>query len=80
MMTENLEKVQLPARDSKLKLNQAPPRGPGNRFGAADDVHLGEDGFDVGLYCAFADEKCRADFLIALSLSNHFEHVGFARA
>ena len=70
----------LPARDSKLKLNQAAAGGSSDGFGPADDVHLSEDGFDVRLHCAFADEKRRADLLVAFSLSHQLEHVDLARA
>ena len=69
-------------RSSKphLQLDQAAPGSAGHGFGAADDVHLGEDRFHVRFHGAFADEQCGADFLVAFSLGHQLEHVDFARA
>jgi hypothetical protein len=39
-----------------LQLNQAAARSAGHCFGAADDVHFGEDCFHVRLHSAFADK------------------------
>ena len=67
------------SRQPPLQLNQAAACGTGDGFGAADDVHLGEDGFHVGLHCAFADKQRRANFLIAFSVGHKLEHVDLAR-
>ena len=39
-----------------LQMNQAAPGSACHRFGAADDIHLGEDRFYVRFHRAFADE------------------------
>ena len=39
-----------------LQMNQAAPGSACHGFGAADDIHLGEDRFYVRFHRAFADE------------------------
>src|SRR5262249_46592759 len=64
----------------RLQLNQAAARGIGDGFGAANDVHLGEDRFYVRFHRTLADEERSTDFLVAFSLGHQLEHVDLARA
>jgi hypothetical protein len=48
--------VQLRLTQPPLQLDQAAAGGTGHGFGAADDIHLGEDRFYVRFHGAFADE------------------------
>src|SRR5436309_10203871 len=59
----------------RLQLNQASSRGVGDGFGAADDIHLGEDRLHMRFHSAFTDKKGGADLFVALSLSHQFEYV-----
>jgi hypothetical protein len=40
-------------------LNQAAARSVRDRFGSADDIHLGEDGFHMRLHGAFTKKESR---------------------
>jgi hypothetical protein len=53
---EREQSAPIPGKRSGLQLNQAAPRGTSDSFGAADDIHLGEDRFYVRLNGAFADK------------------------
>ena len=64
----------------RLKLNQAAARGIRHGFGAADDVHLREDGFHVRLHGAFTDKESRADLFVAFAASHQLEDFDLARA
>src|SRR5881296_3598028 len=59
----------------RLQLNQAASRGGGNGFGAADDIHLGEDRLHMRFHSAFTDKEGGADLFVALSLSHQLEYV-----
>jgi hypothetical protein len=58
-----------------LQLNQATARGARNSFCPTDDIHLGEDAFDVRFHRPLADKQRGADFFIAFSLRHQLEHV-----
>ena len=53
-----------------LQLDQTAPGSVRHGFGAANDIHLGEDRFHVRFHGAFADEQRGADLLVAFSLGH----------
>src|SRR5437773_6216618 len=63
-----------------LQLNQATARRARNGFGAADDIHLGEDRLHMRFHSAFTDKKGGADLFVALSLGHQFEYVDLTSA
>src|SRR5438046_10109534 len=63
-----------------LQLNQATARRARNGFGAADDIHLGEDRLHMRFHSAFTDKKGGADPFVALSLGHQFEYVDLTSA
>ena len=50
-----------------LQLNQAASRGVGDGFGAADDIHLGEDCLHMRFHSALTNKKGGADLFVAFS-------------
>jgi len=64
----------------RLQLNQATTRRARNGFGAADDIHLGEDRLHMRFHGAFTDKESGADLFVALSLSHQLEYVDLTPA